>query len=364
MRRSPVHERLAGLGASFEEKDSTEVATGFGSIEREYGFVRKSVGLADVSHYQVFRGAEDEAIFYLDEVLAANIANIRYGRMVHTFLADKDGMVVSDVYVANNEDEIIVLCESLLPDREVERLLLGGNNPPLTNITGSTALFSLEGVSAWAVARDLFGQDVLGMPYLSAEPQEIGQIPITLFRAGKTGEFGYLAMCNSDNAPEVFDKLLASTSRNNGGMFGLDAYGILKLDGRFFNINSEGRRVRDPLPLGLQWMIDFTKDRFMGMEALLERRSKGLEQKVIAMRLDAPEEEVAPDDTVSLDNEEVGRIVAIGKSYTLDRQICLSLVNNDVAYSGLQFESGGHKLTSISMPPFVPKSLEIKLDEV
>ena len=63
----------------------------------------------------------------------------------------------------------------------------------------------------------------------------------------------------------------------------MDVHDDLRLEGRFFNIHAEGRRVRDPLVLGLQWMIDFDKDAFRGCEAIKRRRAAGLKQKIIGV---------------------------------------------------------------------------------
>ena len=50
-----------------------------------------------------------------------------------------------------------------------------------------------------------------------------------------------------------------------------------------------------------------------------------------------------------------------------DRPLGLALFPIELAYSGLSFQlgaAGGPAITTISMPPIMPKSLGVKLDEM
>ncbi len=52
---------------------------------------------------------EETGLDFLDSLLAGNVARIRFGRVLHTFLSDENGMLLADCYVANNDDEFIVI---------------------------------------------------------------------------------------------------------------------------------------------------------------------------------------------------------------------------------------------------------------
>jgi len=81
-------------------------------------------------------------------------------------------------------------------------------------------------------------------------------------RAREDPEFGYLLLRSRGGWPAaLFAACQAAVSRNWAGrLCGVDVHDDLRLEGRFFNIHAEGRRVRDRVVLGLQWMIDFQKD--------------------------------------------------------------------------------------------------------
>ncbi len=365
MRNSHVASFLARAGAMMTDRDGANLAAHFGDVGAEYRAVREAVGLLDASHVLVFKGPVDDAIYPLDEVFAGNVANLRYGRVLHTLLADAEGMIVADAYIACGDEEILVLCEACAPREDVARLLAGC---PVRDVTDETAVLCVDGPKAWGPLRDLFGRDILGMPYLSVEAHDLDGVPVGVLRAGKTAEFGYWLVVPAADADKVHGRLMDAGARHGIAPYGLDALDLLKLDGRFFNVNREGRAVRDPLPLGLQWMIDFQKDGFSGRDAILARREAGVPRKIVGIALAAGAKGLAEGSTVVLDGDPVGTVVACGWSDGLQREMGLALLDQPVAWSGLDFEvrtdSGALPARSISLPPFVPASLSVRLDEV
>ena len=215
--------------------------------------------------------------------------------------------------------------------------------------------------------KKIFGADVIGLPYLSIENYQFAGEPIRFIRAGKTSEFGYLLIAPVKIAAQLFDTLKAEVEERGGRLVGADAHDALRLEGRFFNIFREGERVRDPLSLGLQWMIDLEKENFSGSAAIKERRAAGLNQKIIGLAADAGCTTLKTGAKIFHEGKAVGEVVTDGVSYVLNQPLALGLLPLDIAFSGLEFRVGsaeGAVVRSISMPPIMPKSLTVKLDEM
>lgn len=366
MRRSPLHDRLERAGAAFTDRDDARVCASLAPRETEYRAVRERAGLADFSHLLKYRGRVDDALYPLDETLTGNVANLRFGRVLHTLLTGDDGRILADVYVACDDEDLFVLAEPCAPTGEVDALLRRPDGG-LVDVTGDLAVLSLDGPAAWGAPRDLFGRDVLGMPYLSVEPHELDG-PLRVIRAGKTAEFGYLVLVDAARAAATWDRLLEAGARHGLAPVGLDVHDDLRLDGRFFNVHREGRAVGDPLELGLQWMIDFAKDGFAGRDAIRARREAGVAFKTVGIALGEDLDGMDAGDPVLLDGDVVGHVVTAGWSFTLGRRIGLARLARDVAYAGLDLAvrhaGRDQDAVSLSMPPFVPKSLTVRLDEV
>ncbi|MCP4606777.1 MAG: aminomethyl transferase family protein [Proteobacteria bacterium] len=366
MRSSPIRELLVTRGARFTEIAGVEVAAKFSSFEEEYWAVRNGVGLTDFSFMSRFRIPED-GLDMLERYASGSVAGIRFGRILHTVAPDDEGFVESDLYIANDDEEFIILGENLVDDAAVSRTLndLGGKEAGLEDISGSTAVIGLDGYRAWCVVKDLFGPDILGLPYLSLEKYELDSVEVKLLRAGKTSEFGYILVVPAEEAASVFTKIEKAGEQYGLKHVGLETHLSLRLDGRFFNIHAEGAEVKDPLALGLQWMIDFEGEDFRGREAIFERRAAGLDEKIIGIAPADKAGTLEKGDALKHGDEAVARVISASDSPFLGHRIGLALFKREYAYSGLMFSSeDGQPIKTVSLPMFTPKSLTVKLDEM
>jgi|WetSurMetagenome_2_1015567.scaffolds.fasta_scaffold03456_2 aminomethyltransferase len=369
MKPSLFRDCFAKKNAAFSERFGAQVVSRVSDQKTEYLLVRDGFGLTDVSYMHRYSFPEDKGLDFLDALCAGNVAKVRFGRMLHTFIADEAGDLVADCYVANNDEQLVLLAESIMDDAAFKSMLLsrGAADAGMTDLSETHALLSVDGYKAWAVVKGLFGADVLGLPYLSVERYEFSGQPLSLFRAGKTSEFGYYLLAPAANAQDLFDACMAHAAESGGGPCGVDIHNDLRLEGRFFNIFAEGATVCDPLPLGLQWMIDFGKESFCGSKAIFERRAKGLSHKIIGVSASADANGFSKGAAVFNGSRKAGDIVAACFSHVLGAQVGLALLPVDIAFSGLAFSLGskdGPEVQTISMPPIMPKSLTVKLDEL
>jgi aminomethyltransferase len=366
MRTSPLRELLASRGATFAERAGAEIAVRFGDVDDEYRAVRDAVGISDFSFATRHRVPE-AGLDALETYATGSVAGIRFGRVLHTMAADDGGLVESDLYVANDDENFFVLGESLVDGAATRAALerAGAFEAGAEDIEGSTALIGVDGFRSYAVMKKLFGPDVLGLPYLSIETYELGGSSVKLIRGGKTSEFGYLLLVPAGDAAAIWLEIEEAGTPCGIRPIGTAAHSALRLDGRFFNVHEEGRRVRDPLALGLQWMIDFGGETCRGLEALKKRRAAGLAEKIIGVVPADAEGALAVGDAILSGGAKVAEVVSAANSPALGRRIGLALFDVAYAYAGLDFEvAGGRGVRTVSMPPITPKSLTIKLDEM
>ncbi len=369
MRISLLRSALQANGARFGNRYGNEVVASFGTAEAEYQAVREKVALTDFSWVRMFLVPEEKGIDWLDALVAGNVPKIRFGRVLHTFMADAQGRLVADCYVANNDREFVFLCESIVPDSQFDQILTqaGAAAAEAEDLASTHVFLSLDGFKAWEIVKKIFGPDVLGLPYLSIENYTFEGQPVRLLRAGKTSEFGYLLLVPQAIGEGLFETCKKEVLERGGKLCGVDVHNTLRLEGRFFNVHAEGRRVGDPLPLGLQWMVDFSKDNFSGAAEINKRRAEGLKQKIVGLAAEPGPETLAEGARVFLQGRDVGEVVASCYSGVLGRRLGLAVLPVQVAYSGLPFRLGsseGPPAKSISMPPIMPKSLGVKLDEM
>ncbi len=369
MRASHFHDCFSRNHAVFADRFGAEVVSRVSDPETEYRLVRDATAITDASYMHRFGFPEEKGLDFLDSVCAGNVAKVRFGRLLHTFIANEKGELAADCYVANNDERFVLLCESVMDEDAFRKMLMdrGAADAGMEDLSASHALLGIDGFKAWAVVKELFGADVLGLPYLSVERYELEGEPVSLFRAGKTSEFGYYLMTPASGAEMLFDRCLAIARENDGGLCGVDIHNDLRLEGRFFNIYAEGAVVRDPLSLGLQWMMDFGKENVLGGRAIAARRAAGLSKKIIGISAGPDALDLVAGAPVFNGPLKVAEVVTSCYSYQLQERLGLAVFPIDIAFAGLSFSLGspnGPRVRTISMPPIMPKSLTVKLDEL
>ncbi len=351
------------LGAKFENICTHEAVKNVASFDEEYDAMRKTAVFADFSFVKKFSYSENAGLDFLDTVLAANLLKLRYGRMMATFLANQDGSVAAECFAANIDDKVFLICENICSD---EYLLESLKSPEadFEDITESCAMFSIDGPLAWKVACKILGDEVMNLPYLSIEKFDFESEPCYLMRNGKTGEFGYQFLISNSVAEKLFDKIMTALNEVGGKCAGLDIHSNARLEGGFFNIYAEGKTVKDPLKMGLQWMIDFGKESFAGSAKIFENRKNTPSEKLVCVKSSA--DIFKMDAPIFNGANIVGKIVAKAVSKNSNSYLALALFDDAYAYSGFDFASvsgGTADLQTISRPSIITLSLQNGADQ-
>lgn len=347
-----LRKKWEAFGANFGKIGDKETVLNFGNSEMEVDALRKASVLCDFSFVKKFSFDENDGIDFLDSILAANVLKLRYGKIIDTFLPDAEGNILAETFLANIDDKIFVIAESL-PDADLSALTQG--EAKAEDLTNTHVLLAIDGPDAWKIAKDIFGSDIFNLSYLSVEKYSFEGEDTYLLRNGKSGEFGYQFLAPLKIAESLADKILECLKERGGKLCGTNAHAIARLEGNFFNIYEEGARVKCPLELGLQWMIDFHKETLP--EKLLQKRAAGISKKITALTSEA---ELSAGMEIFDASKRVGEIVCSKYSPSIKKFMALALIDEPFAMSGFEFSSspnGKCDISSVSRPPFVAQSL-------
>ncbi len=354
-----LKDKLLELGACFGKKYGPEMLSNFGDVWKEFQYIRSTVALSDFSFAKIFSFPENTGAEYLDGILPANIFKLRYGKIINTFLPDSAGGVSGELMVSNIDDKIFVIAE--IPDNlSCGRLVNEGGIG--CEISSDYCIFSVDGPLAWKVAEMLLGVDVLGLTYMSVDMFDFQGCGLYLLRNGRTGEFGYQFVVPVGKALALFDALKNTVLSLEGGCAGFDAHTIARMQGNFFNFFREGVRVRNPLELGLQWMVDFSKEAFLGSETLFKNRNAGVVRRLTA--ISSFMQNLSDNSAVYCSGKEIGRIVSTVD--LKDSSLSLALLDSGYAYPGFAYSTkpdvDDGLFVTVSRPTFIPLSLTKGMD--
>lgn len=349
---------LAALesAAAMGEITGFRAPLGFSSLEAEVGAIRRSVALSALPHTTALRITGDGAYDALDRIFPTELT-IRDGRMRPTLLLRDDGSILADLYLCRDDEDFVILSEGTAPNELLDHLrsrILPGEDVAILDLGEAYDVLALNGPFAPELLAALEGPEIVGFPYLT-----LARLPgeRLIFRAGKTGEFGFDMLVPKASSEALWGQLLEAGAALDIRAVGALALWHAALENWFFVVHREGRStpaitspsLLSPIELGLQWRISFRKE-FVGSAGLEARRQAGITHRATAIEADHP---IAEGDPILFEDRAIGAVLRAERSATLGSFIGIGLLEIAYAHSGIdRYKAGaeGHPIRSVSAP--------------
>ena len=262
------------------------------SLEVEMHALRATVGVSRPRHIAaVHVGGPDG--FDLVQRASTRRLHLREGQLRQTLFLRDDAGIFADILIAAADDGFYVLAEGPSEAELADWLaaIRGRTTEPLRasvrGVSAERTLFAVDGPYAWELASALLGPSVLGMPYLTLLRRD----DMICFRAGKTGEYGYLLLVPRAVEADVEAKLEGAGRALEMVRVSLDALDLCALENWHFSVRTLREtalaRPLTPIELQLQWRVDYDKE-FPGAGALRARRAEGAKVRATSFTADGP----------------------------------------------------------------------------
>jgi aminomethyltransferase len=170
-------------------------------------------------------------------------------------------------------------------------------------------------------------------------------IPIMVSRTGYTGELGYEVWCHPEDAPAVWDAVMAAGEPYGILPFGLEALDMVRIEAGLIFAGYEFDDQTDPFEAGIGFAVALTNEEdFIGREALLGRKAHP-QRRLVGLEL-AGNEVAAAGDCVHVGRAQIGSITSATRSPVLRKNIALARLAVEHAAPGTEVEIGkldGHQ---------------------
>jgi aminomethyltransferase len=312
LRRTPLYERHAALGARLVPFAGWEMPVQYTSIREEHRAVRTSAGVFDVSHMGQLELAGAGAHEYLQERLSNDLDRIEDGRAQYTLLTNDRGGIVDDLiaYRRGHDDYLLVVnASNVEPDHEALS--------DTTDVSADWALLAVQGPQAL----DRLGIEV--EPFTFREDEVLG-VDCLVAGTGYTGERGCEVGCAPDDAHRLWDAVL----EQGAVPCGLGARDTLRLEVCYPLHGNDISPARTPIEAGLGWACALDKE-FTGVDVLRRQKEMGTEEKLVAFVM---EEQGIPRQGMKI--EEGGEVTSGTLSPMLDQGIGMGYVAAELAEPG------------------------------
>jgi dimethylglycine dehydrogenase len=361
-KHSPIHDRIAALGAQFNAYNGWERATWFAQpgddtseastqtfdrdgpwqkrVREECLAVRDTAGILDLPGFSRFRLQGPGARDWLSRQITGVVP--KPGRIGLGYFADEKGRIVTEMSImAIDEDFFFLVTAAVAQSHDFEWLM---NHLPqdtemtLADVTEQFACQILSGPNSRAILAEICDAD-LSRPWLTHQSCQIAGRWLQLVRVSFAGELGWELHTKVDDTAAVFDALWEAGQRHGLKPFGMFALDSLRLEKAYRAWKQDLSTDYTVLQGGLDRFIKWDKPEFRGRAALQGEKQQGISKRFVTLTLDGPGPCDAPYmSTVWHAGEIVGETLSGGWGHRVDKSIALGMVRSALADPGAKVE--------------------------
>ena len=345
------------------------------TIHEEVSFVRKNVGMIDVStlgKIEIF-GAEAPEI--MDRLYTMRMSNLEIGMSRYALMVDDVGIIADDgVAVRRAGDHFYVTTTTGTSDttfREIQRRIVEWKlDVEVINRTGQLGAVNVAGPLSRSLLAKLtdinLGEEAF--PYLGARSGQFAGKEALLMRVGFVGELGYEIHMAPNDLRTAVNQIMEVGAEFKIRPFGVEAQRLLRLEKGHIIVGQDTDGLTNPYEASMPWAVHTKKRYFIGKRSLTRLKEKRSRSLVGFTLLEAQNAKNLNECNLVISaNNIVGRVTSVAVSPTLGHLIGMAYVEDKTIKSGNTFEirtSDGILVTVLqTKPPFYdPESLRQKPD--
>jgi aminomethyltransferase len=276
LRRTPLYEQHVAAGAKLVPFAGWEMPVQYDGVIAEHRAVRADAGVFDVSHMGELEVEGPAAAQLLQHVLSNDVTKLGPGEAQYTLLTNEQGGIVDDLIVYRLDDcRYLLVVNAANRENDYEAIKdheLRGSD--VRDVSDEYALLAVQGPRA--IER-------LGLPHAKAFTWAMGEldgVEVMVNYTGYTGEAGVELACMADDAPELWDAVLA----RGVTPCGLGARDTLRLEVCYPLHGNDIGPQWDAISSGLGWVCALDTD-FVGADVLRDVKARGPERKLVAFKM-------------------------------------------------------------------------------
>jgi aminomethyltransferase len=330
--------------------------------EHEYNAIRNSSALIDVSPLYKYRVTGKDATKFVNRVITRDIQKVSVGQVIYCCWCDEEGKVIDDGTITRL-DENDYRWTAADPSLRWFRQNALGLQVSIEDISAEVAALALQGPTSGRLLMSLVGPEIANLKYFRFTRAKIAGVDVDISRTGYTGDLGYEIWMPWNEAPQVWDALMAEGRQfdiHPAGMLALDVArieaGLILIEVDFFSSKKamiEAQKY-SPYEIGLGRLVNLNKEYFIGRAALEEENRRGPQRALVGLDIDWPDIEnlydsiglapqvastasrVAVPVYAAHGRRQAGKATSTTWSPTLKKMIALASVDRDHSANGTE----------------------------
>ena len=319
---------------------------------RSYTALRNQCVIFDGSDARFIRVAGPDAEDLLQHTLSRDIEYLPPEHGGTAMMLDHDGSLLDVIHLLRLDDTYLVQVTAdvaegirLHLESECQSQSLNASievEPDLTCV-------AIEGPYAWHEAGRIVADELAALPLDSVVDAQWNGFDLIFCRSGSTGEYGYRFIGSHEAITAVSATLNEELPVASGAVLKM-----AQLEVRHPAVEPRDD-VRTIIQSGCAWLIDSTKEAFVGFDALRSVHDAAT-TVTVAFTADGTDAIDGGTSITTADGSVLGTVHSSLFSIGLDKVLGLAVLDREVACVGLELLAGGRELHTVSSPLIVPLS--------
>ena len=356
MKKTCLYDRHVALGALMSPFGGFIMPIQYSNITDEHNAVRQDCGVFDVSHMGEIRITGPDAERYVQHIFTNDVTDAPLGQIYYGMMCYPNGGTVDDllVYKMGDNDFFLVINAANI-DKDVAWMLeqKEGFNINLDHQSDYYGQLAVQGPKAEAVMEEVLGLPCQELKFyenkiIGYEENKRGEddgssnshnflfskFPIIISRTGYTGEDGFEIYGSHEFTQQAWDKLMES---GRCKPCGLGCRDTLRFEVGLPLYGDELSADITPIMAGLGIFVKLDKKEFIGKEALAQQKAEGPAKKLVGIEL-ADKAIPRHGYAVLKDGEVIGEVTTGYHCLSVDKSVCMALIDAQYAKLGTELE--------------------------
>ena len=288
---TPLHEEHLKLKARMIPFDGFDMPVQYTSIIEEHFAVRERVGIFDVSHMGEIELRGKDALPFSNYLVTNSVIKMKDGDIKYSPLCYLHGGQVDDLFVYKIKDDFVLLVVNASPNYSVKDYdwvvrNKGNFEVEISNKSRNYGEVAVQGPDAIKLLEPLVKADI-SLSELKRFKFIIGKLfgkKILISRTGYTGEDGFeIYSFKPEDIIDIWRGILEEGQKFGIKPCGLGARDTTRFEVCYWLYGNDIDETVNPLESGQGWTVKFDKENFIGKDALLKIREKGIRRKLVGL---------------------------------------------------------------------------------
>ncbi len=289
-KKTPLYDMHVKYGGNIIDFGGWALPVQYTGVIEEHRTCRQKAGLFDVSHMGEFRVTGKDPVGFIQKAVVNDISKGVIGQCIYSPMCYPTGGVVDDLITYRlGEKEYLIVVNAANTDKDfawMSDIVKGFPGTSLVNESADTAELALQGPKAEAILQSLTDTDLKSIRYYHCRDNvKVAGIKTLVSRTGYTGEDGFEIFCAPKDAIPLWEAIMKAGRPFGLVPVGLGARDTLRFEACMPLYGQELDAERTPLEAGLGRFVSFDKGDYVGREALLKQKEKGLERKQVGFEM-------------------------------------------------------------------------------